>query len=85
MGGRWSAPRRRHPDIVEDGVNGLLVPAGDSAALAAAIEQILDDDALAARLGAAAAESAARWVATPAEYAERMAGLVAGTEPADAS
>jgi glycosyltransferase involved in cell wall biosynthesis len=73
------------PDIVEDGVNGLLVPAGDSAALAAAIEQILDDDALAARLGAAAAESAARWVATPAEYAERMAGLVAGTEPADAS
>jgi glycosyltransferase involved in cell wall biosynthesis len=64
------------PDIVEDGVNGLLVPAGDARELAAAIERILDDDGLAARLGSAAADSAARWVATPAEYADRMAGLV---------
>jgi len=67
------------PDIVEDGVNGLLVPAGDSAALAAAIERILDDDELATRLGAAAAESAARWVATPADYADRMAELVSSS------
>jgi glycosyltransferase involved in cell wall biosynthesis len=70
------------PDIVEDGVNGLLVPAGDAAALAAAIERILDDDDLASRLGAAAAESAARWIATPAEYAERMAELVRGAPQA---
>ena len=41
------------PDIVEDGVNGILVKPGDAADLAAAIERILDDDALAARLGAA--------------------------------
>jgi glycosyltransferase involved in cell wall biosynthesis len=66
------------PDIVEDGVNGLLVPPGDAEALAAAIERILGDDELASRLGAAAAESAARWIATPAEYADRMAGLVQG-------
>ena len=64
------------PDIVEDGVNGLLVEPGDAAALSAAVERILDDDALAERLGAAAVESAARWVATPAEYADRMRALV---------
>jgi glycosyltransferase involved in cell wall biosynthesis len=64
------------PDIVEDGVNGLIVPAGDAAALAAAIERIIEDDDLASRLGAAAAESAAAWVATPTEYADRMAALV---------
>ncbi|HUK43858.1 MAG TPA: glycosyltransferase family 4 protein [Gaiellaceae bacterium] len=66
------------PDIVEDGVNGLLVEPGDASALAAAIERILDDDDLASRLGAAAGESAARWVASPAEYADRMRALVDG-------
>jgi len=64
------------PEIVEDGVNGLLVAPGDAVALADAIERVLNDDELAARLGAAAAESAARWVATPSEYADRMAELV---------
>ena len=66
------------PDIVEDGVNGLLVSPGDAPALAAAIERILDDDELASRLGAAAAESSTRWIATPTEYAERMAALIHG-------
>jgi glycosyltransferase involved in cell wall biosynthesis len=70
------------PDIVEDGVNGLLVPPGDAAALAAAIERLLEDDELASRLGAAAAESAVRWVATPSEYADRMAALAQGTSHA---
>jgi glycosyltransferase involved in cell wall biosynthesis len=64
------------PDIVEDSRNGLLVPSGDAAALAAAIERILGDDDLAASLGLGAAESAARWVATPDEYASRMVELV---------
>jgi colanic acid/amylovoran biosynthesis glycosyltransferase len=64
------------PDIVEDGVNGLLVEPGDPVALAAAVERILDDDELAARLGAAAAASAAAWIATPGEYADRMRALV---------
>ena len=42
------------PELVEDGVTGLLVPPGDAAALAAALERLLRDPALAARLGAAA-------------------------------
>lgn len=39
------------PDIVKDGHNGLLVPPGDSPGLARAINRILEDRALAARLG----------------------------------
>ena len=46
------------PELVEDGVTGLLVPPGDPAALAAAIRQLLDDSALRARLSAAAQASA---------------------------
>jgi glycosyltransferase involved in cell wall biosynthesis len=63
------------PDIVEDGVNGLLVEPGSPAALAEGIERILDGE-LAERLGAGAAGSAAAWVATPEAYADRMRGLV---------
>ncbi|HEY8316821.1 MAG TPA: glycosyltransferase, partial [Gaiellaceae bacterium] len=47
-------------DAVEDGVTGLLVPAGDSDALRAALERLLGDAALRARLGAAARERARR-------------------------
>jgi len=39
------------PDLVRDGENGLLVPPGDPAALAAALQRLLADHALAARLG----------------------------------
>jgi glycosyltransferase involved in cell wall biosynthesis len=38
------------PDVVEDGVSGLLVPAGDATATAAAIERILDEPDLRTRL-----------------------------------
>ena len=41
------------PEAVEDGVTGLLVPPGDTAAAAAAIARLLDDHALARRLGEA--------------------------------
>lgn len=41
------------PDIVEDGVEGLLVPPRDPAALAAAIGRLLDDPELRRRLGEA--------------------------------
>lgn len=42
------------PEIVEDGVNGLLAPEKDAAALAEAIERLLLDPALRQRLGQAA-------------------------------
>jgi glycosyltransferase involved in cell wall biosynthesis len=45
------------PEVVRDGENGLLVPAGDPEALAGAIERFLGDDRLSSRLRAAAAES----------------------------
>jgi glycosyltransferase involved in cell wall biosynthesis len=48
------------PDLIEDGVNGLLVPAGDTAALALAIHRMLADRELAAHLGEAARETVAR-------------------------
>jgi glycosyltransferase involved in cell wall biosynthesis len=45
-------------DAVEDGVTGRLVPAGDPNALRAAIEELLADEALRRRLGAAGREAA---------------------------
>ena len=45
-------------EVVTDGVDGLLVPARDADALAAAIACLQDDPGLAARLGAAARERA---------------------------
>jgi glycosyltransferase involved in cell wall biosynthesis len=44
-------------EVVHDGENGLLVPAGDRYALAASIRRFFDDDALRERLRAAAAGS----------------------------
>jgi len=49
------------PEIVEDGVNGLLVPAGDPEALAAAIRRFFADGELRERLRAAAAPSVERF------------------------
>jgi GalNAc-alpha-(1->4)-GalNAc-alpha-(1->3)-diNAcBac-PP-undecaprenol alpha-1,4-N-acetyl-D-galactosaminyltransferase len=43
-------------ELVEDGVNGLVVPVDDPAALATALRTLIDDSALRARQGAAARE-----------------------------
>jgi glycosyltransferase involved in cell wall biosynthesis len=39
------------PDVVRDGVTGVLTPEGDGAGFAAAVRHLLDDDRLRARLG----------------------------------
>jgi glycosyltransferase involved in cell wall biosynthesis len=41
------------PELVADGVTGVLVPPGDAAALGEAVEGLLDDSTRARRLGAA--------------------------------
>lgn len=41
------------PEVVDDGVTGVLVPPGDSAALALAIEELVDDAERRAAMGAA--------------------------------
>lgn len=53
-------------EVVTDGIDGLLVPARDAQALAAAIVRLLDDSALSARLGSAARAKAL------AEFDERI-------------
>lgn len=49
------------PEIVEDGVNGLLVPAGDRRAFAAAVARFAADPSLRERLRAGAAASVERF------------------------
>jgi glycosyltransferase involved in cell wall biosynthesis len=61
-------------EVVADGVNGLLVPSGDSAALAAAIRRYFADDELRARLRAAAASSVAAYA--PERVLERLEQLL---------
>lgn len=57
-------------EIVEDGRTGLLVPAGDVAALASALEDLVGDPARARRLGLAARSAALRY--EPSAIAREM-------------
>jgi glycosyltransferase involved in cell wall biosynthesis len=67
------------PDLVEDGVNGLLVEPGNATALAEALVAVLGDPELAVRLGAGAESSSGMWTITPAEFAARLRALVEQT------
>ena len=58
------------PDLVEDGVNGLLVPPGDSDALRCAIEKLLADPAKRKAMGVQARQRAAHF--TPELLVQRM-------------
>jgi len=64
------------PEALTDGENALLVPPGEPGALAHALAQLLDDDALRIRLGAAGAELA-RARLSAARVAEHLAALYA--------
>ena len=64
------------PNLVADGVSGLLVEPGDPEALAEALVRVLTDRALAERLAAGALAAAAPWLQTPEQYAQRMRELV---------
>ena len=48
-------------DIVEPGVSGYLVPEGDTEALAARIKELMDDEAIRQKMGAAAFEASGRF------------------------
>jgi glycosyltransferase involved in cell wall biosynthesis len=61
------------PDVVRDGVNGLLVAPGDPVALGASLAHLRDDAALRARLGAEAARDAREersWAAAARRFEE---------------
>jgi glycosyltransferase involved in cell wall biosynthesis len=64
------------PDLVEDGVSGLLVSPEDPAALADALVRVLSDRTLAERLGEGATAAVEPWLQTPEEYARRVRELV---------
>src|SRR5205085_9040130 len=64
------------PDLVEDDANGLLVDPGDVDGLAAAIVRVLNDRALAERLGRVAHASADLWTISADEFARRLRALV---------
>jgi glycosyltransferase involved in cell wall biosynthesis len=64
------------PDLVADGVNGVLVAPGDSAALADALVRVLGDESLLEALARAARASIDGRLWDAAEYAARMRSLV---------
>jgi glycosyltransferase involved in cell wall biosynthesis len=71
-----AAPVGGVPDIVEDGVTGLLVRPDDSRGIAEALVHVLQDRDLASRLGQKARERVGEWTSTPEEFAERVVDLV---------
>lgn len=81
-----------NPELVEDGVSGLLVPPRDPAAVAAAVRRVLSDSALAARLGTAARERVVRGFSTEIRldrieelYSRLIAGRATGETSREAT
>jgi glycogen synthase len=68
------------PDVIEDGVNGLLVPPGEPEALARAIDRVLADRALAYRLreGARARGKDYDWEVLAGRVLQVYRGVTAG-------
>jgi len=69
-------------EIIQDGSDGRLVPVGDSAALAAALCELIEDEPLRHRMAAAAVHSAARFDPALVAYRyERLLTRLAGSAP----
>jgi glycosyltransferase involved in cell wall biosynthesis len=71
------------PEVVEDGVTGLVVPRGDSAALASAIGRLLDNAELRRQMGVAGRERALRlfdWDRTAEQFEKLYRDLGARVE-----
>jgi glycosyltransferase involved in cell wall biosynthesis len=66
------------PEILTDGVSGILVPPADEQRLADAIDRLLNDSALRARLGAAARERAAAHFTIQSQIASLSAIVAKG-------
>jgi glycosyltransferase involved in cell wall biosynthesis len=64
------------PDIVADGVEGVLVDSADPTALAEALARVLGDPDLAQRFGTAAHSAADSWALSPDDYADAVRALV---------
>ncbi|MDQ3880074.1 MAG: glycosyltransferase family 4 protein [Chloroflexota bacterium] len=64
------------PELIDDGRNGLLVPAGETAALRLALERLAVDAALREQLSVAARRSGLAAAGTWAQVAERVAVVV---------
>ena len=64
------------PDVVRDGVEGLLVDPSDDDDIARALVEVLADRELAERLGAAARLRYRDWDSSPDDYAARVRSLV---------
>jgi glycosyltransferase involved in cell wall biosynthesis len=71
------------PDLIEDGFNGCIYPAGDVEALANALRSVLDTPGLAAEMGRRAFERIQHWGFTEDVMALRqaLAALVPGFTP----
>jgi glycosyltransferase involved in cell wall biosynthesis len=63
-------------DLVDDGVQGLLVPPADTDALVDALLRVLQDRELAERLGGAARVRYGDWEQTPEDFARATRALV---------
>src|SRR5208337_901084 len=69
-------------DIVENGVNGILVPPADSAQIAAAVESLCNSIELRKKLGSAAQETARRltWAAATRQLEDVLRAAVLAKE-----
>lgn len=72
-----TTPVGAHPEVIEQGVSGILVPPGDVEALAGALMRVIDDESLRWQLGAGARRRFLEKFDVRA-YAERLNQLHAG-------